>query len=149
MSEEEAKRPSVGKRNKSAGHAWELKIVKRLKEIGYLDVASSRAVSRLRDAQKVDVCNKDESVSGRLPYNIQAKTYSKNVPYPKILAEMPVGKETNVIFLRQTERSGTRFIASGTYAILPLDSFYEMMQKIMNLEKEHEEHEDTITLKTA
>lgn len=132
MSDEEAKVPSVGKRNKSAGHAWELKIIKRLKEIGYSDVASSRAVSRLRDSQKVDVCNRDESASGRLPYNIQAKTYSKSVAYPKILSEMPVGKEINVIMLRQTERSGPRFLERGTYAILPLEDFYRMMQQIMD-----------------
>lgn len=149
MSEEPIKKPSVGKRNKSAGHDWELKIVKKLKEIGFADVATSRAVSRLRDAQKVDVCNKDEDINGRLPYNIQAKTYSKAIAYPKILSEMPKGKEINVIFLKQTERTGTRFIASGTYAILPLESFYMMMKKLIDLEKAEGLVIDTINLKAS
>lgn len=132
--DEEAKKPNYGKRNRAAGHSWELVVVKKLKTIGYPEVATSRAVSKLRDAQKVDICNKDESVYGRLPYNIQAKTYASSIAYAKLLASMPQGKEINVIFLKQTALDKKRFMETGTYAILPLDDFYKMMEQITVLQ---------------
>lgn len=132
--EEEPKKPNYGKRNRAAGHNWELVVVKKLKLIGYPEVATSRAVSKLRDAQKVDICNTDESLYGRLPYNIQAKTYSSSVGYAKLLASMPKGKEINVVFLKQTALDKKRFLETGTYAILSLDDFYKMMEQITVLQ---------------
>lgn len=147
---EEEKKPNFGKRNKSAGHRWELDLIKRLKLIGFKHIASSRAVSKLRDAQKVDICNTDESIHGRLPYNIQAKTYAKNIAYPKILSEMPKGDEINVVLLKQTERVGDKFRPTGTYAILPMDHFFRVMEKLVKLEAEKGLPLDTIeTLKAS
>lgn len=137
--EEESKRPNYGKRNRAAGHSWELAVVKKLKSIGFPHVATSRAVSKLRDAQKVDICNTDESLYGRLKYNIQAKTYASSIGYAKLLASMPIGKEVNVIFLKQTALDKKRFMETGTFAILHLNDFYDLIealqQEIIHLDK--------------
>jgi hypothetical protein len=118
-----------GKRNKAAGHGWELTCVKLLKSIGFLYAATSRLVSRLRDSQKVDITNIDEDAYGRLPYNIQCKNLSKACNYPKLLAELPKGKEINVVFHKQTKKVGTRFMPLGEYACLYLSDFILMMKE--------------------
>lgn len=119
-----------GKRNKNAGHAWEREVVKMLKEIGFEHVVTSRSESKGRDAQKVDVINKDEGKNGRLEWNIQAKNLSKVAIYTKLLSELPQeGPEINVIFHKQTKKSGERFVTTGTYALLKLTDFLSMMKK--------------------
>jgi hypothetical protein len=119
-----------GKRNKAAGHTWELTCVKKLKEIGFEQVGTSRLISRLRDSQKVDICNFDEDIQGRLPYNIQCKNLSKACNYPLLLSELPDGNQINVIFHKQTKKVGTRFMPMGEYAITDLSSFISMMRDI-------------------
>ena len=136
MSDEKPK--TNGKRNKSAGSNYERETVKRLKDIGYTGVGTSRNNSRSRDAQKVDIVNCDESKDGRLPYNIQNKTLSKPAPYAKLLAEMPQdGSEINIIFHKQTKKNAAgRFMKVGEYAILKADDMYNMMQRLLELEDE-------------
>jgi len=47
----------MSNRNRDAGHSFERACVKRFKEIGFEFAASSRAVNRSRDAQKIDIAN--------------------------------------------------------------------------------------------
>jgi hypothetical protein len=126
-----------GKRNKNAGHSWEREIVNDLKEMGYPHVVTTRSESRGRDAQKIDVMNKDEGENGRLPYNIQAKSLSKTAPYPKLLAELPIVKNViNVIFHKQTKANDSgRFMTQGKFAILSLTDFYQMIKDRLRLNK--------------
>ena len=126
-----------GVRNKSAGNGWELAIVNKLKSLGFGDLITTRNGSRSRDAQKIDIMYRDEYISGRLPYNIQAKNLSKPAPYPKLLSELPIiDGIINVIFHKQTAKnSAGRFMTRGMYAICNLDDFYSMMTKILVLEK--------------
>ena len=122
-----------GRRNKNAGHSWERQVVDMLKEIGFPNAVTTRSESRGRDAQKIDVMNKDEGKNGRLPYNIQAKTLSKPTAYPKLLSELPQdGSEINVVFHKQTQKDPKtgRFMPRGTYAITNLKDFIQMMKKI-------------------
>lgn len=123
-----------GKRNKAAGSSWERLCAKHLRALGFHDVRTSRECSRLRDAQKVDLCNADEDANGRLPYNVQCKTLSKAAPYPKLLAELEEHngrKHVNVVFHKQTEKTeGGRFMPRGEYAICNLDDFYRMISSI-------------------
>jgi hypothetical protein len=121
-----------GKRNKAAGHTWELTCVKKLKDIGFERVGTARLISRLRDSQKVDICNFDEDEQGRFPYNIQCKNLSRACNYPQLLSELPEGKEINVIFHKQTKLVGTRFMPMGEYAILALSDFITMMKERNN-----------------
>lgn len=127
-----------GKRNKTAGSNYERETVKRLKEIGFHGVGTSRNNSRTRDAAKIDIVNCDEDKDGRLPYNIQNKTLAKPAPYGKLLDEMPQdGRAINVIFHKQTKKNNAgRFMKVGEYAIMKLDDFYDIMKKILELEDE-------------
>lgn len=126
-----------GKRNKNAGHGWEREIVNDLKEMGYPHVVTTRSESRGRDAQKIDVMNKDEGENGRLPYNIQAKSLSKAAQYPKLLSELPIVKGVmNVVFHKQTKANESgRFMTQGKFAILGLSDFYEMMKDKLRLNR--------------
>ena len=125
----------AGNRNRTAGHSWEREIAKVLREeVGYEDARCSRECSRLRDNQKVDICNADEDASGRLPYNIQAKCLSTISKYPKLLGELEEyngRKQINVVFHKQTEKvaGSNRFMPRGKFACLNLDDFLKMMAK--------------------
>ena len=124
-----------GKRNRACGHKFELDCVKIFKEIGYTDTVSSRSSNRNRDAQKIDLVNKDEIVSGRLPWAVQCKNTVSHLSYGQVLSEMP--KEPNVtrvIFHNQTKKVGTRFITTDRFAILYLEDFIEIMKKLKALE---------------
>jgi hypothetical protein len=129
-----------GKRNRNAGHAWERECVDILTEVGFEGLCTSRAENRNRDNEKVDVVRKNEIVNGRFEFNVQAKTSTKAIAYPKLLAEMPVGEETNVILHKQTEKSEKgRFIARGRYAILELNDFIKIVGERNKLKKAFDE----------
>lgn len=135
---EEVKKPTRGNRNRTAGHILERKVAIKMREIGFPDAVTSRSESKRRDDAKVDIMNKDEAINGRMIWNIQCKNCATSLPYPKVMSEMPkVGKEHNVIIHNQTERteSGTRFMTKGQFAIMNLDSFYQMAEALVVLEK--------------
>lgn len=123
-------------RNRDAGHKWERDCAKMLREIGYEDVRTSRECNRLRDAQKVDLCNSDEDTNGRLPYNIQCKTLSSSAQYSKLLRELDENNKDksviNVVFHKMTQKSTSgRFLPVGEYALLNLKDFYKMMKLLL------------------
>ena len=121
-----------GTRNRNAGHAWEREGVTDWLPI-FPDIATSRLCSRLRDSQKIDLCNKDEAANGRVPYNLQYKSYSTAVPYPKLLAEIPkVPGIVNVVMHKQTAKSktGNRFMTQDKFAITYYADFLLMAKKV-------------------
>lgn len=71
-------------RNKNAGHGYELNVRDIFRNLGYLNVTTSRAESRNRDNQQIDLINEDEHINGRLPYNVQCKATSQIVNYHEI-----------------------------------------------------------------
>lgn len=115
-----------GKRNRNAGHSWELENVKSFKSM-YPEVATSRSCNRHRDAMKVDLAYADEYKHGRFPYNVQSKNYSKALAYMKLLSEMPQEDGIiNVILHKQTANSNGRFMTKGKYAILSYEDFFRL-----------------------
>ena len=128
-------------RNRVAGHNWERACAIKLREIGYEDVKTSRECSRLRDSQKVDLCNADEDKSGRLPFNFQCKTLNSSAPYHRLLKELEEyngRKQINAVIHKMTKKSPSgRFDAIGEYAIMNLDDFYRILRilKVNNLTK--------------
>lgn len=145
---EETKPKKKSNRARSVGHTWERDCGNILKEIGFEHICTTRAESRSRDNQKIDLMNKDEHKHGRLPYNIQCKklvmaikgknfTYP-DFAYPDLLNSMPQGEpEINVIFHEMTEkRANGKFYAVGQYAHLKLYDFIMMMKQIKDLQSE-------------
>jgi hypothetical protein len=119
-----------GKRNRTAGHNFEAWLAKVFRWIGFQHVITTRSGSRLRDSQKIDLMNSDESLCGRLPYNVQAKNVIDRVKYDKLLEELPrINGIINVVVHNRTEKLGTRFVTKGQYAILTLDDFLLLVQQ--------------------
>lgn len=119
--------------NRDRGLTWERLCAKTLRGIGFVFAACSRQHNRERDTMQVDLCNENEEVNGRLPYNIQCKTSTKTLPYPKLLNEIRKcnGRErVNVIFHKQTINVNGKFQTRGEYAILELKDFYKMMDDL-------------------
>lgn len=117
-----------GKRNRSAGHKWERTLVDEFKQLGFPHVVTTRSESRSRDAQKIDLMNKDELINGRFPFNVQAKTTTNHVKYAKLLAEMPsVVGVTNIVIHKQTQKVGTRFQPVGMYVVMMFSDFKQLL----------------------
>lgn len=126
--------PTNGKRNRTAGHAWERASVTKLKDTkAFPHVVTSRSESKARDDAKVDLMNKDELINGRLSYNIQCKNTTTSLPYPKLLAEMPNDGYINVLFHNQTKKVGGRFMSKGQYAMLSLEDFIRLITQVEEL----------------
>lgn len=120
------RRSSLGKRNSSEGKRWERECINKLKPF-FPHVVSSRSESRSTDSKKVDLMNKDEYKYGKLPYEIQCKSYVKRIEYDLLLSLMP-NKNPPIILHKQTERRGSRFYETGRYAIMHMDTFLELLK---------------------
>lgn len=59
----------MAKKNKTKGNTFELEVIHKLREIGYINCVSSRSHDRLADANKVDIVDP----SGELPILMQCK----------------------------------------------------------------------------
>jgi hypothetical protein len=125
-----------GKRNRSAGNGWERELAEIFRKLGFPHIVTTRSESRSRDAQKIDLMNKDERTNGRFPYNVQAKNVTGHLKYGKVMAEMATTPNViNVILHKQTEKVGSRFIVKDRFAILRMDDFIDIVKKL----KEYEE----------
>jgi len=119
-----------GKRNRQAGHSLERTLAGVFRDIGFPHVVTTRSESRSRDAQKIDLMNREERVNGRLPYNVQAKNSTLHLKYAKLLEEIPdVPGVMNVVIHKQTEKVNNRFVPRGEYAILYLKDFLTLIQQ--------------------
>lgn len=114
-----------GNRNRSAGHSLEREEAKIYQEIGYLNACTSRAESKNRDDQKVDLM-----FTG--PWNVQTKIAQNNPNYHKILNEMPQEEgRINVICHQKTEKSKKgKFMKKGKYYVLKAEDMYRI-QKLL------------------
>lgn len=125
-----------GKRNRTAGSNWERDLVQLFRSIGFPYVVTTRSESRSRDAQKIDLINKDEFNHGRLPYNVQAKNVKGHLKYAKVLGELPKDKGViNVVLHKQTEKKNNRFVTVDKFAILHLDDFIDMVKRLKEYEQ--------------
>lgn len=76
--------------------------------------------------------NRDEHKNGVLPIEFQCKTTCNRSPYDILLNEMP-GEKYKCILHNLTHKTKTgKFTTTGSYAILPLDDFIEILNKAYN-----------------
>ncbi len=128
-----------GKRNRAAGHSYELEIAEAFRQAGFVHVVTSRSESRNRDAQKIDLVNRNEVKVGRLPYNIQCKNCVGKLPYQKLLAEIPKEKGIiNVVLHKQTMKVNTRFITRDKFALLYQTDFLTMVSTLNKYKKAYQ-----------
>lgn len=69
-----------GKRNRRAGHQYERDLANKHKELGFVNAATSRKMSRVLDDSKIDIYG--------LPWNIQAKNVASKINYEKLFLEV-------------------------------------------------------------
>jgi hypothetical protein len=123
-----------GKRNRSAGHRLEKLAAQLLRDAGYPNVVTTRAESKNRDNQGIDLMNRDEAKNGRLPYNIQCKNSTERPKYDQILGSMPRQESTiNVILHKYTMKREQKFITRGHYAILDMYDFMQLVAELKRL----------------
>jgi Holliday junction resolvase len=111
--------------HRNRGNGYERTIVNELKEIGFIDVVTSRAESRNMDAKKVDVFGES------LPVNIQCKNSKENFKVADYYLEnqeiFPSDKPL-VIFHKKTKKAKTRFMTQGEFVYMKKEDFYKMLQ---------------------
>jgi len=79
-------------KQRDKGHRYERQLCNEFKALGFTKCCTSRAESKRRDDEKVDLMFTE-------PYNVQAKAYDSNQPnFRKVLDEMPNEENTNVVF---------------------------------------------------
>lgn len=124
----------MANRNRTAGHNWEIEIVKKLstllnliryqpklKNIKDATVGTSRLFSKALDDMKVDIWMKVQFLY------IQAKNVKGKVDYLNLLEEMPKDK-LRVIIHNYTKKVGKTFRTIGQFAIMPLEDFYKILE---------------------
>lgn len=135
-----------GKRNRTSGNSWERELAEAFRSMGYPDVVTSRSANRARDAAKIDLVNRDEYKSGRLPYSVQAKNMVGHIQYGKILSEILQEEGIiRVIMQKQTQKVNNRFVTKDKFAILYLDDFLMMIKRL----KEYDESAGRPTVVSA
>lgn len=110
-------------RNKKKGNNFELEIVHKLREIGYLGCVSSRSVNKIADANKIDIVD----TNNELPINLQAK-YTQNMPnYFDIKDACTDKTKPFCVIWKKAGKNGEQ--SRGTVAIVDIDFFYKLLTK--------------------
>ena len=106
----------MSNRNRNAGNGYELKILKKLKEL-FPDILTSRNESRSMDAKGVDFVNTK-------PFNFQCKL-SITKPSYDVLERMPEG--INVVIHGHVVKAEKNFVKKEDYVIMKLDDFIDLI----------------------
>lgn len=117
-------------RNRQAGHGFEREIVNELKDLGYPSLVTSRAESRNMDNRGVDIFDNGLEGGPEFPYYIQNKTMVNQPNFHKLITAetLPTNKPT-IVFYRQTEKAGKRFMKRGDYVVMDKKTFYNLIKK--------------------
>jgi hypothetical protein len=118
------------RRNTLAGPAYENELIEIFKGSKIFPHLCRTAIScPERDKMKVDLMPVEKEEDKFFPYNIQAKSSTSAINYPKVINEMPNEfDKTNVVFHKKTKRvAENRFITEGHYAILRRQEFLDIM----------------------
>jgi hypothetical protein len=105
-----------GRSARQKGHAYERKIVKELKELGFLQAKTARYASKEKDDQLVDIVGCD-------PLNIQAKAWEKPPNYINVLDKMPQDDNYNMIFHKKNRKP--------EIVIMYKEDFYKILKDLL------------------
>jgi hypothetical protein len=108
-------------KSKQKGNAYECKIAKEMRELGYKDCLTSRYESQRLDDMKVDLTNTGI-------FYIQTKAVERGVRPHQTLDEMPKGSKINVILHKKNRQ--------GEVAIMKKEDFYKLIKML----KKHNKH---------
>ena len=117
------RRSKTAAKSKKKGNSFELEIVHKLREIGYLGCMSARSVNKVADANKIDIVDTNDE----LPINLQAK-YTQNMPNFFDIKDA-CGDKTKPfgIIWKKAGKNGEQ--SRGTVAVIDVDYFYKLLTK--------------------
>jgi hypothetical protein len=104
-----------GRSARVKGHTFERDIVQWFKDLGWDKAVTSRAESKNKDDQGIDLCYTD-------PFSVQAKAVENLGSLHKILAAMPDDSNYNVVFHKRSRQ--------GVIVAMTLDDFKELIQML-------------------
>lgn len=117
------KRSPSYSRNK--GNAYELKLVKELKEITKdEDLCTARSESKKLDNAKIDIADPNNT----LDFYVQAKATQNTPQVKKLNAEVGKKDKPLVIFWNAQEKREVNIISVGEYVILQKEHFYDLLK---------------------
>ena len=114
LKEETKGKKKLGKSIRTRGNSYERQVAEEMRELGWKKCCTSRAESRNKDSEGIDLCN-------TTPLNIQCKCLNifKNPIEP--LSKMPSNNGYyNVIFMKVVHK--------GEYVVLSKQDFYDMLE---------------------
>ena len=117
------------KRSRARGIEYEQQIAKELRELGYIDIVTSRAESKAMDDNKIDLIDK----SNNMPFYAQLKRTIKCPNYFAIEEECPIKDKPFVIFWNGQKPTEKTFRSMGEIVMLPKEFFYKLIKKYENL----------------
>lgn len=121
-----------GKRNRKAGHTYELEEVS-LHKNHFPVIGTTRQFNRSRDADGIDICMQDEAAYGRLILDISCKSACVIPNYPKLFSKIPTGDGRIKVVLHQYTRRGggtikPRMDIVGRYATLERAGYEKLLE---------------------
>jgi len=119
-----SKKKRNGAYNKRRGNAYETKIAKELRDLGFNGVVTSRSESKRADDNKVDLVDTEN----KLPFFPQLKRTINTPQYFKIREESTVDPEKFVLFWNKQEPKETNICSVGECVILDKNFFYELIK---------------------
>ena len=117
--------------SKNKGNAYELQIVKELRELtGNDNIHTSRFASKKLDNMKIDIYDEENC----LPCYLQLKKTQTTPSIKKINEEVgKINKPLCILWNIQEKKEGnTNITSQGEYAIIPKYFFYELLKQTLN-----------------
>lgn len=117
------------KYSKTKGNAYELKIAKELRDLGFPGVVTSRSESKRFDAKKVDLIDTE----GKLPVHIQLKKTQATPSYFKIQEASGLTDKPFIIIWSKEEKKEVNICSRGEVVMIPKEFFYTLLKKYCKL----------------
>jgi hypothetical protein len=105
----------AGKSSRVKGHTFERDMAKLFREMGWERCVTSRAESKSKDDQKIDLCFTD-------PFNVQCKAVENLGSIHRVLADMPDDTNYNIVLHKRSR--------SGVIVAMSLDDFKEIIKML-------------------
>lgn len=121
----EIKRVRSKSYSKTKGNAYEVKIAKELRNLGYEGIVTARSESKSMDDKKIDLIDtKDE-----FPYYVQLKCTQVTPAYFQIKEACPLKDKPLILMWNKQVKKTTNICSVGEVVIMPKEVFYELIKK--------------------
>ena len=119
-------RTRSAKYSKTKGNAYETKIAKELRELGFEGVLTARFESKSKDNNKIDIVDTE----GKLPVYIQLKCTQNTPSYFKIEEECDLKDKPFCLIWNKQEKKEVNICSVGEVVMIPKSYFYELLQRV-------------------